>query len=255
MPDTIKIKVNDKQTLCATHNRPPEKGLAEREQKLIIFMHDFPGHKAGNNDLYTNLAFILADKGFHSLYFDFLGCGESSGRQADFSLESARESLNAVKGWAQENDYKEFIFVSEGIGSTIAILNAEVNVTCQIMLWPGLDPKSLAETLFHAENIKEEWKKVGYIAQGDHHIGIPFINGLHKTNLTPSLRDMTMPVLIMHGSADDRYPVDHLNIARQAMPSKRIEITTFHNAKHGIPDITHRKSMFFHITQFLEKYA
>jgi len=255
MPDTVTININDKQELSALHQRPMEKGLAERESRLIVFIHDFPGNKTGHNNLYTDLSLTLADLGFHSLSFDFLGCGDSSGDQQSFTLKTAKESLDAIQKWAEPHGYKEFIYVSAGIGSIIAIANADIHVKCHIMLWPGLDPQYLAKHLFQSETIGDEWKKAGYIIQDKDRIGVPFINELHKANLAPALKDITMPLLIMHGSADDRYPVDHLNIAREGMPSRRIEITTFHNAEHGIPDLTHRKSMFYHITQFLEKYA
>ena len=255
MSNSITINVNDQENLTAIHKKPAEQSLADLDRKLVLLIHGFPGHKAGHSDLYADLEFILVDKGFHTLRFDFIGCGESSGEQQDFTLSKAKESLNAIKKWAKKNGYKEFVFVSEGLGSTIAILNMEINVTCQVMLWPGLDPQYLAKSLFQADKITNESKKTGYAMQGHNRIGVTFMKELFKTNLKPLFRDINMPVLIMHGSADDRYPVEHLSIARQEMVSKRIEITTFHEAEHGLPELDHRKSMFFHITQFLEKFA
>ena len=252
---TVQIKVGKKQTLYAVHSKPLETGLIDREHKLVIFLHGFPGHRDSHDEIAANLESILIDQGFHSLRFDFIGCGDSSGDQPEFSLAKAKECLHAVKKWSQLNGYSEFVYISDGIGSTIAILNTDIDVTCQVMLWPGLDPQYLAKTLFKSDAIEDEWRKVGYVVQGDNRIGIPFVNELLKTKLAASLRDITMPVLIMHGSADSLYPLKHLDIARQRMTSKRIEITTFHNAENGLPELEHRKSMFYHITQFLEKYA
>lgn len=250
---TIPIDKNNK--LSAIHKKPLESVLADRERKLVVFMHDFSGHKNGYKNLYADLEFILVDQGFHTLRFDFLGCGKSSDDSVLFTLKNAKKSLDAVQSWAKKNGYSELIFISEGIGSIVAILNHDLNVTCHVMLWPGLDPQYLAKTLFNSEDIGDEWKKAGYIILGEKHISVSFIQELMNLKLASAFRDMHMPTLIMHGSADDQYPVDHLNIVRQAMPSQRIEITTFHNAEHGIPKLEHRKSMFFHIGQFLEKYA
>lgn len=255
MSNSISININDKQAITAIHKKPSEKSLEELRRKLVVMIHGFPGHKSGHSDLYADLEFILVDKGFHTFRFDFIGCGQSDGEQEDFTLTKARECLNAIKLWAKQNGYKELVFISEGIGSTIAILNMEVNVKCQVMLWPGLDPQCLAKNLFHADAISEEDKKQGFVVQDHNRIGLKFIKELHQTNLKPHFRDINTPVLIMHGSADDRFPVDHLNIARQQIVSKRIEITTFHDADHGLPELDHRKSMFFHIVQFLEKFA
>lgn len=255
MPETITIPLNDEHSIAGIHNKPAERSLAELDRKLIIMIHGFPGHKAGHSDLYADLEYILVDKGFHTLRFDFIGCGNSSGEQEDFSLSLAKECLNAIKKWAKNNSYKELSFISEGLGSTIAMLNMELNLSCQVMLWPGFDPQYLAKTIFKSETITDKDKKVGHVVQDHNRIGIPFIHELQKTNLKPFFKDVVMPVLIIHGSADDRYPVEHLNIARNELVSKRIEITTFHEADHGLPELDHRKSMFFHITQFLEKFA
>ncbi len=255
MSNAITIAINKQDTLAAIHKKPEEQSLANFNRKLILLIHGFPGHKSGHSDLYADLEYILTDRGFHTLRFDFLGCGKSSGHQKDFTLRKAKESLDAVKRWAIEKGYKELIFISEGLGSTIAMLNMEFNLKCQVMLWPGLDPQFLAKNLFHADKIPEQSFESGYDVQDYNYISIDFIKELSKMNLKPFFRDIVMPVLILHGSEDARYPIEQLNIARREMASKRIEIMTFHEGRHGLPELRHRKAMFSQISEFLEKFA
>ena len=64
-----------------------------------------------------------------------------------------------------------------------------------------------------------------------------------------------MPTLILQGVRDEITPIETLDLARGHIRSKRLEITTFHDGEHGLHKLNHRKSMFFHITQFIEKFA
>jgi len=240
MSDPITITIDEDKTLSALHGTPKEGDTSDLDRKLILMMHDFPGHKSAHDNLYGELEDILNAKGFHTLRFDFLGCGESSGEQEIFSLRQAKISLDALKEWAAHNKYKEFTFISNGLGSIAAILNMEISVKCQVMLWPGLNPKLLGETLPKIDKSLAE---------------LPFIKALPSLKLAPHFQDVTMPILILHGTEDDRYPISQLDLARKHMTSKRIEITTFHDGAHGLPALNHRKSMFYHITQFIEKYA
>lgn len=255
MSDTLEIQISENHTLRGIHKKPKKDAIINMKHKLILMLHDFPGDKSNHNDLYGDLESILNKKGFHTLRFDFTGCGESDGDQQNFDLTTARQDMEAVKIWASENGYRELSYISEGLGSTCALLNMEINVKCQVMMWPGLNPPALAKHLFNADTIEDEWKKIGYTLQDGERIGINFINALSHTNLSPYFRDIVMPVLILHGSADERFPIDDLNLIRNRASSKRIEITTFHDAGYGLPDAEHRESMFFHIGQFLEKFA
>ena len=157
--------------------------------------------------------------------------------------------------WAQNNGYEEFVCISEGLGTIIGLLNLPLRVKCQVMLWPGLNPNALATKLFNGDNIEDEWRKIGYTIHHDHRIGVQFIDELREANIAPSFRDLNMPLLVLHGASDERYPISDLNHIRKRASSKRIEITTFHDAGCGLPQPEHRESMFFHIGQFLEKFA
>jgi len=230
MSQSLQIPITDKISLSAVHATPNDPRAVDVNYRLVVVIQGL----YRDDSLYNDLEFLLVDKGFHTLRFDLLGSGDSHADDQDFTLRNAKLSMDAVKDWAQARGYRELIFISEGVGSIIATLNLALNVKCQVMLWPGLDPQYLADKIFKGQKIAKE---------------------LMSVNLKADLKNVSMPVLMMHGSADDQYPIDHLNIARKHISSKRMEITSFHGGTHGLPDLAHRKSMFFHMTQFLEKFA
>ncbi len=219
-------------------------------------IHGFPGQSAGQSNLYGDMEFVLADKGYHALRFDFRGCGQSDGDQANFTCKKAGEDINAVLNWAQEQGYERFIYMSEGLGTTIAIMNMPPSkLIGQIMLWPGLNLPYLAKSLFKANDITPEDEKTGYVRINDNKIGVPFIKELQTIKFGNFMRDVTMPVLIMQGAQDRLFPVEQIDLARKHMSPKRIDITTFQDGDHGLLASNHRKMMIFHIGQFLQKYV
>lgn len=59
----------------------------------------------------------------------------------------------------------------------------------------------------------------------------------------------------MHGAQDKVSPIEQLDMFRACAGHRRVEITSFQDGTHGLPQENHRKSMFFHIRQFIEKYT
>jgi len=223
---------------------------------LLIFMvHGFPGNKDGQGDVFNDLAFLLKDKGFHSLSIDLRGCGESDGLQEKFTLSTARADLQATLEWAKSQGYERFIFIGEGLGAILPLMDLNDEVVCFILLWPILDLSYTAKVIFNAEEIKDESKKAGYIVKDKNRIGIPFVDELQKTDITHILQEVDRPLLVMHGAADKVAPIDRLDYLRGYVKSRRVEITSFQDGTHGLPALNHRKAMHFHILQFIEKYA
>lgn len=218
--------------------RPKEETIVDAAKTLIIMIHGFPGHKAAHSDLYGDLQSILTEQGRHTLRFDFRGCGQSQGEEGSFTLKAGVEDLNSIINWAKTQGYKEFIFISEGFGTTIAMLARVLQLKAHIMLWPAINPKALGD--MHEQS--------GRYPKG-------FIKSLQAVKIGPHIREIVKPTLILHGTADNISPVQQLDLVRKHAGAKHIEIMTFHNGKHGLPEMSERKALFSQIEQFLNKHA
>ena len=142
MPYTVHILAGKKQSIHAIHGRPakvPAKGAA---RTLLIMMHDFPGKKTDNNDMYGDLEATLNEKGYHTLRFDFRGCGESDGKPEDFCLTGAYDDLHNAMLWGREKGYKRFVLIGEGLGAAIAVSAADRDIRAMVLLWPMLQSTS-----------------------------------------------------------------------------------------------------------------
>lgn len=251
MADKIKISEH----ITGLHRTPTELSTKALDETLVIMSHGYPGNKSGHNDLFGDVEFILADKGYHSLRFDYRGCGESNGREQDFTIGGACEDFQNVLFWAKSNNYKRFVYVGEGIGASLAIMNHDLDVSCYILLWPALDFQEYREYALDAQTLSDAEKKQGFIERDQARIGLTLLDEMDKTDITYALKEIHVPTLIMHGARDKKIPMGCLDMARAHMRSKRIEITSFHDGEHGLTKLNHRKAMFYHIQQFIEKYV
>lgn len=255
MANLIQISVGNNQCLQALHYRPEERSTLKLDQLLIVMVHGFPGNKESHENAFKDLEHLISHKNYHTLRFDFRGCGESDGREEDFSLKSASEDLDHVFSWARKQGYKRFIIVAEGLGAPLSIKSAPEETECFVFLWPMLDLPLIAKKVFKVDDIDDEWKKAGYILMEPHRIGVPFLKALSKTNITSILEKLDKPLMVMHGARDDVTPIEQIELIRKHVQSRRVEITSFQDGTHGLPQRNHRQTMFYHIMQFIEKYA
>ncbi|MCC6599007.1 MAG: alpha/beta hydrolase [Alphaproteobacteria bacterium] len=256
MANNVQIPAGIDTYIQATHSRPSEDSSAEWDSLLVVMVHDFPGDRNAKHNTFHDLEFLLRAKGYHSLRFDFRGCGDSGGAEEEFTLELAGEDYQSVMGWAHENGYRRFVLVGEGLGASIALLNMSNAVSCAVMLWPKIDLPLIAQTAFKVESAGPQAEMAGHIALDGHRIGYDLINELCTIDIKEPLEKTQCAVLAMHGVMDDISPIDQLDLLREhAYNLQRLEITSFQDGVHALPQLNHRKAMYFHITQFIEKYS
>lgn len=257
MTEDVEIETSAGGLLQGVFYRPEE--ISEDAESaggdtLVIMIHDFPGNKGGHNDLYADLEHRLQKKSIASLRFDLRGCGESDGREEGFTLSSACEDIQQVLFWGKEQGFKNFIYLGEGLGASLALMNIAMDVRALILFWPVLDPKDYAENHISSHLKKHSSIRAAFEYNG-HALGPAFLKELRTSDLGYAMRETFCPTLILHGAQDDKIPVSQLELARQQIQAKRIEITTFHDGGAGLPQLNHRKALFHHSMQFIQKYA
>lgn len=241
----------DKVLIPSSHNAPlegllkvsTESDLEKRRRSIAIMIHGYPGNKSSNNDLFGDLEFTFSEKGISSLRFDLYGTlakettlENSQKKENLFTLKSAKEDLENVRQWVQKQGFNNIILVGEGLGATIGMASIQLDIKAMIMFWPVLD------TTNYARKLKDQLPS-RLIAELTHFSSIQH------------LRDVFMPLLVMQGAQDNIVPLEPLKLLKAHINSQSAEITTFQDGGHGLPKLNHRKAMFFHIGQFLEKYT
>lgn len=242
-------------TLAASYCQPEGDIVESRAKTLAIMTHDFPGsHSHGQNDFFGDIEYLLSHLGFHTLRFDFRGCGNSHGREEDFTLAAAGEDFRTMLAWADERKFENFVYIGEGIGAAVCFQNMRPTVKTGLYFWPALDLPMLAHRRFAAKN-SDGMDPEGFILVENTKIGVPFIKELLKADLSGAISKSQAPMLVQHGVQDDKIPIDHMDYLKTHSRVRRLDMTSYQDGTHGLPADKHRKMIFFHIGQFLEKYA
>lgn len=257
MSQIIEIPVGEGQErISALYAPSPHPMLQERERTLVVMAHGFPGsHKEAHRDLFGDMELAFGEFGFHTIRFDFRGCGKSEGREEKLTLSSAREDFAAILSWAERKGFEQFIYIGEGLGAAVCLQSLQENVRMLLLFWPVIDLSGHVHRHFQVDDQDNIPDSTGYITAGDHRIGLALIREMLETDLKPCLKGLSIPILAQHGAQDNIVPVEHLDILKNAVEARRVDITTYQDGNHGLTDARHRKMIFFHIGQFIEKYA
>lgn len=246
-----------KGTTRKKHLDEDDLAVAPPRKPVIIMMHGFPGgHKSGPDDLFGELEYRFEGLGYPTIRFDFRGCGESTGREEDFCLETALADLNAVIQWAQHDaGHRSVILLGESCGATIAVLGYQPKIVAGlILLWPAL---KLAETSFKTLFTRESRLKAitqdqPFVPFEGHKLGSHFLNDIYTADLTSALEAITAPTLIQHGTRDEEVPLEQVRFA-EAHLKGFIDLGIFEGGGHGLRDTNMRQYLFVNIRHFLER--
>lgn len=253
MKKTLYISGRDDQRLSVLVERPGGgKDKKDGPKTMVIMLHDFPGDKDGNYGLYAHLEPVISSKGHHTLRFDFMGCGQSDGPAEAFTLKSAYDDLHVVMEWCRQEGYERFILVGEGLGAAVACFSSDHDTRAMILVSSQVDLKRAAAR-FREDSEPVEGEN--FLLFGGFKVGQGLLSQLDRQEVVPFLESVSCPVLIMHGAHDRVAPPENLDLFRRHLASRRIEITTFEDGDNSLQGENHRKFMFFHIMQFIEKYA
>lgn len=251
-PD-ITVGPND-QFLSVVHNTPAP-GTIRDQKKLIVMVHGFPGaDKSGHGKLFEDLGQMFSAAGFHSLAFDFRGCGASEGQQEEFSLSTAEKDLEAVLGWAHTKGFEKIIYVAEGLGCASVLKKVNDSTALIFLFWPILDLKSYAETHWSGE-LQHSAAHGPHITFHDNRIGEPLIKEMKETDMRPYLSDLQVPLLMQYGEMDDVVGSAQIDFFRENTKGKRLDITGYQDGTHGLTNERHRQMVLYHIGQFFGKFV
>ena len=185
---------------------------------LIIFCHGFTGHRIETHRLFIYAAREFCMKGYAVLRFDFRGSGESEGTFDSMTVSREVEDLENALDWIHDrNDIlKEQIgVVGLSLGGAVTLLTAakdeRIKVVCT---W-----SSPADLRLFKDNAKDIFREADFdklmskdyidLLSGDR-VGRGFlIDAMEKNILEAVAKISHRPLLIVHGTRDQKVPFSH----------------------------------------------
>lgn len=179
-------------------------------ERFAVLVHGGPGGvKEGPVALYVDIAEHLAGQGIASVRFDFLGVGESSGAYENMTITRQAVELDAVIDHISEKYSPHHVaLVGESYGATASILALRRDrYSCLVLLWPAI---WLLEKTFAPYVTPEKLalaRTQGYIEEEGERIGLTFLEEvLQISDVSSGLAGTLVPVLFVHGEADQEVP-------------------------------------------------
>jgi predicted alpha/beta-fold hydrolase len=223
-----------------------EDAYPKEADTLVIMLHDFPySHSRDHDDLYGEIRKIFEDHEFQTLLFDFQSCGNSEGREEEFTLETARENLTRVLKWARRQGFARFVFVASGAAAALALEQSDQSTRMIFLFWPAIDLAAHAKKIFYEEDGKT-------VAAKGRRIGGDLLSQMASYDRSKIFKSLRVPVLIQYGTEGGN---EQINLLKQGFNALRLDITSYMGAGPGLTDPRHRQMIAHHIGQFLHKYA
>ena len=214
------MKENDvrigKHNLAGVFNSP-----RKSTSTCIITCHGLYSNK--DSEKYVSIAHRFCREDLSILRFDFRGCGENRNSFENTSITGRIEDLEDALHFVQELGYDNIGIMGSSLGGTVGVLTAAKDRRVRALaIWAT--PCHLGE-LFQGEAFN------GLTRLGE---------DIKRHNVAKAIKEVHIPVLIVHGSLDEQVPLSHAKtLYKNANEPKNIEIVE--GADHRFADIIHRR--------------
>jgi len=252
MGKNILIEREDGEIIMADYLHA-EKSRKEKNSPLVIMVHGFPKLQK-ENDIFRILVKTVHDLGLSCLQFDLTKSVNVKAEEDKFTLKSAKQDIETILAWAENNNYTKVAFIAEGLGAPITFMSLPENAVFTILFWPAFDLKYVRDEQFNIKAHKKALEENGFFNLNGALIGNDLLDELQDTDITPYLKEAHTPTLALHGMKDEVIPIAHLDIARKDLIVPRLMITSFDDGKHGLTQPNHRKTIVQQIIEFIDKY-
>jgi pimeloyl-ACP methyl ester carboxylesterase len=236
--ETLNVPVADGTELAAdiyhAANQPP--------CGLLILVPGFAGDKQ-EGGLFPLLAERAAARGFNCLAYNWRGIAPSTGDFPNSTIEQHAADFMNVTRWAQErlpDSPSGLSVVGFSLGSALVGLALRENHNLQRAVYLGPAPRPNQsmwpryKDMWDATSDGRTVQKPGSPVL----LGRPILASLRDTDLGPNAFNIGVPLLVGHGTADERISCEHSQaLAGQVGPNQDFTYIEFVGASHSFrPD-------------------
>lgn len=199
-------------------------------KKAVAIAHGFTSNK--DRTRHIQLADKLQKAGITAFRIDFGGSGESDDRGVTIKAE-IDDLLSAVK-LLKKNGYKTIGILGESLGGIVALKSYCSDVQAMV-LWAPVTKARKGDSRMDENQLKNLKDKGYYIIKKDNRefrIPLEYLKERENINRNKVLSRVKIPVMIVHGIADDTIPIEDSEEAIKILP-KGSKLEVIDNQEHG----------------------
>lgn len=197
--ETITIQGRNHYEIPIIYTRP----MDEKIHPCVILLHGTCSNKNEVADAYVVLANELANYGYATFRFDFVGNGESQEDHITYSLKKAIDDTHDVMDLAKEKGYHELSLLGWSQGGTIAMLASDASISSVITLSGAINLKEMVQ-----DEDYQEAKVKGYSLYDPGYmepvkLSLEWFEDVLSTDVLEEFSAKKLPTLAIHGTKDD----------------------------------------------------
>ncbi|MGB2403277.1 MAG: alpha/beta hydrolase [Akkermansiaceae bacterium] len=231
------IKNSQGETLDYTFTQGNEK--CRDANWLVILGHGVTGDK--DRPVITDTAKALCDVGFDTLAFSYAGNGASEGDFRAATISKEVEDLGAIID-AVSDAYAKIAYIGHSMGGAVGLSRAaqDARISALVSIAGMIDTKAFAVTEFG-----DETPDAGLMWEEEScPLSSAFMYDLCDdiVSLEPLVKSVTIPWLLMHGTADDVVlPKDTECV--QALRGEAVDAVFVEGADHSFNEPIHKAQL------------
>ncbi len=199
-------------------------------KKAVIIAHGFTSNK--DRPRHVQLAKALSGNGITAFRLDFGGSGESGDREITIRAE-IDDLLSAIK-LLKDKGYSKIGVLGESLGGIVALKAYNSDVKAMV-LWAPVT-KAVDQYKRLTPEQKEQVEKWGYFTRDKNNkeFRIPkeYLGERRDLDTGSVLSRVKIPVMIVHGTADEDIPIGNSKEAIRLLP-KGSKLEVINNWEHG----------------------
>jgi uncharacterized protein len=223
----------------------------------VLCLHGFTGSSTSDNRILVRQARHLSAAGIAALRFDFRGSGQSEGEFCEMTLSG--EILDAllmleVLSQRPEIDASRLGILGLSMGGAVAgsVLGRSDAVRAAVLWAPVAYPYDLLMRFAAAVDIQPDPQSGRADAHGEA-VGPAFLMELPLIQPVEGVRGSTVPLLVVHGTADTTVPLSDGRAYYEAAIGAR-HLTAVEGANHTFDALLWRNKLYAETTAWFLRY-
>lgn len=221
---------------------------------LLLFAHGFAGDK-DEKGLFSEAAEYFFARGYSVLRFDFRGCGTNNGSFRNVRIADLENDLKNVLAFVSKDiplKPKSIGVVGFSLGATISILANPKGVKAYAFWSPAIFTDRDMYPRYNTAEIHEELSSRGFFVKSNLEVGPGFLSDLKENAVREKIKQVSKPVLMIHGDKDTRIPASSTKEA-SLMFRRRPTLCLIPGADHSFrDDPVHRNHAFSATAKFFD---
>lgn len=210
-----------------------------QSRRAVVFVHGFCGNKA-ENGLFRRLAADCSANGLHAVLYDWRGIAPSPGEFGATTLRDHVADFQQVVTWTRSY-FRDSLDCLSAIGFSLgaavigSALRDRTELSSVAYLSPAVRPNLSMWPRYNTRPMRWELKHRGVVEKPGSSVllGRPIIESLRDTDLGPRAFNFNLPLLVCHGTNDERIDCSSTRKLVARARASRLEYTEFEGASHS----------------------